>query len=285
MDRNPFTVFHEIERVDAVCFELTDRCPLACGHCSVSAGAAKSQIIPLQFFRRAVDLVRGKGCNDIILAGGEPFSFSDFDLYAMHAHQSGAVVSVLTSGITFRDGAAESVAVDAYKYYREIGVSRAVFSIYADNSAVHERITQTPDSWRLTLKSMDNARAAALECEINFIPMKPNWRHLEGVLNLATGHDATRVNCLRYVPQGRGLGNQIFLQLDKQEEQAFADSVTELLKTDLGTGLRIGRSFEKLIPWAMDQRTLSKRSLHVTTLGDVLPSADRGTELVASYYS
>lgn len=285
MDNNSLRVFHEIERVGTVCFELTDRCPLACAHCSVNAGPAKSQVIPFEFFRHAVDLVREKGCNNIILAGGEPLSLSEFDLYAMHAHQSGAFVSVLTSGITLREGAAESVSADAYKNYREIGVNRAVFSVYADDAAVHERITQSPHSLRQTLSSIDNAWSAGLECEINFVPMKPNWRYLEGVLNLAIIHHAAKVNCLRFVPQGRGLGMQSLLRLDDHEEVEFADTVRTLVQTDLGSILRVGMSFGGLLPDAIDQRTIAKRSLHVTTSGEVLPSADRRTEMVASNYS
>ena len=283
MDRNPLGVFHGVERVDSVCFELTNRCPLACGHCSVSAGAAKSQFLSFELFQDAIGVVRENGCNEIILAGGEPFSLSEFGLYAIYAHESGANVSVLTSGTTFHDGAAESVTLDAYKYYREIGVSNVVFSVYADDAAVHERITQTPDSLRQTLVSIDNARTAGIQCEINFVPMKPNWRYLEGVLSLASNHHAERVNCLQFVPQGRGLGNRRFLQLDMHEERAFVNSVTELLRTELGTRLRIGKSFEGLMPWAIDQRTMSKRSLHVTISGEVLPSTDRRSALTTSY--
>ena len=271
---------HGVQQIDSVCFEITDRCPLACSHCSVSAGPARNRVLPFDIFRRIVGFARDKGCSEIILAGGEPLSLFQFPSYAMCAHKTGAVVSVFTSGIIFGEEESISVRPDTYRNYREKGVTRVVFSVYADDAIVHDKITRTPGSLRQTLDSMDNARAAELQCEINFVPMKPNWGHLAGILKLAADLGVSRVNCLRFVPQGRGLGNERFLQVEVEDEESFARSVAELIQGEFGLMLRLGRSFKELMPWAVDDQTMSKRSLHVTISGEVLQSADRRSELV-----
>ena len=268
------------QQVDTVCFELTDRCPLACGHCSVSAGPARGRMMPLRLFQRLVDIARERGCSEIILAGGEPLALPEFPSYAGFAHDKGAIVSVYTSGNTFEEGAGASIEQQAFRRYREMGVARVVFSVYADTPDVHERITHIPGSFEKTRISIENARAVDLECEINFVPMKPNWRHLAGVLNLAVDLDASKVNCLRFVPQGRGLVNERLLHLDEAEERLFVESATEILGGEFGTMLRLGGSFEAIAPWAVDQRTRNKRSMHVTTMGEMLLSADRRGSLI-----
>ena len=185
-------------------------------------------------------------------------------------------------GSTFEGDTPASIDLQAFKHYREVGVSRAVFSVYADAASVHEQITHKPGSFEKTRISIENARDADLDCEINFVPMKPNWRYLPGVLNLASDLRASKVNCLRFVPQGRGLINKRLLQLDATEEQLFVKSAEHILRGRSGTMLRFGGSFETVAPRAIDQRTSSKSSLHVTISGEILPSADRTAGLVTA---
>ncbi len=239
--------------------------------------------MPLDLFQGVVDFARQRGCQEFILAGGEPLSLVGLPTYAAYVHDTGALVSVYTSGNAFEDSGVGVIESWEFERYRKQGVRRAVFSVYADVAAVHDGITHTPGSLAATLASIENASAANVECEINFVPMRPNWTKLSEILNLATDLGVSKVNCLRFVPQGRGLANAPALQLDAGEEQRFLASVAELLGGEQGAALRLGGSYGDVAPWALDDQTKSKQSVHVTLAGQVLPSADRTASVVTGY--
>ena len=264
---------HELE---SLCFELTDLCPLACGHCSVSAGPGRDQVLPFGVFQRLVDEFREKGCTEIVLAGGEPFALDDFDSYASYANRRGAAVSVYTSGNIFGGRGGKSIAGSTFAHYRHSGVTRLVFSVYAAEARVHELITHVSGSFDATCDSVKSAKAVGLECEFNFVPMKPNWSHLIPVLQLGARLNIGKVNCLRFVPQGRGWGNRHPLDLSVREQELFLDEVVHARAEGYEGMLRLGGSFETLAPALLDGPTKAKRSLHVTTSGAILLSADRG---------
>ena len=283
MDLHLADASREYPHLDSVCIEITDRCPLACGHCSISAGPARTRIMPLGLFQGVVDFAQQRGCQEFILAGGEPLSLVGLPTYAAYVHDTGALVSVYTSGNAFEESGAGVIESWEFARYREQGVRRAVFSVYAGVAAVHDGITHTPGSLEATLTSIENASAANVECEINFVPMRPNWTNLGEVLHLAADLGVSKVNCLRFVPQGRGLPNAPVLQLAASQEQRFLASVAEVLGRELGTVLRLGGSYGDVAPWALDDRTKSKQSVHVTLAGQVLPSADRTASVVTGY--
>jgi MoaA/NifB/PqqE/SkfB family radical SAM enzyme len=96
---------------------VTDRCPLACGHCSADAG--DGQELPFDRLAATLDFLVASGCPVIALTGGEPLTRADLPALLERIPPS-SVSMLFTSGVGLRD---EVVSVLEQGPHRVVSVS------------------------------------------------------------------------------------------------------------------------------------------------------------------
>jgi radical SAM protein with 4Fe4S-binding SPASM domain len=80
--------------------EFTRRCNLRCTYCYASAGEPLDHELPLEAILSVIEQARGLGARRIILlGGGEPLLFPQFEAVVRHAHALGLSQAVFTNGL------------------------------------------------------------------------------------------------------------------------------------------------------------------------------------------
>ena len=177
--------------------EVTQKCPLACIHCSSDALPSSSVELDrdkcLEVLREAADM----GVQEVTFSGGEPLAWLHTQEAVGCAASLGFDVSLYTSGCV------DNVS-PAFKTLRGKGLNRLVFSIFGADPQTHESITRVKGSLNATIRAIDAAAGQAIDTELHFVPLRSNYRSLRAVANLGKQLGVPRMSVLRFVPQGRG---------------------------------------------------------------------------------
>jgi radical SAM protein with 4Fe4S-binding SPASM domain len=182
--------------------ELTQRCPLACVHCSTSSHRRQSSSLPHETVVRLLREAAELGVKKVVFTGGEPLVYPNLREVISAAVQVGIQPTLYTTGIL--DDLLNPINAEQAADLVRIGISRFIFSVYSGSAAIHESITRY-GTFAPTVSAITSAVATGVPVEMHFVAMHRNFRHLPDVVALAEGLGASRVSVLRFVPQGRGI--------------------------------------------------------------------------------
>lgn len=189
--------------------ELSNRCMNQCLHCSSRSHDDKygthlnlGQVV--SFLAEA----RGKcGLTDVCLSGGEPMLYGEILELVAWCNSYGLKVHLYTSGI----GPGGAAILDWYKLSET--VNTVVFSLQSADPYEHNRMTDRWGSFDAVVRSIQAARREGITCECNVVPTQINLGRLMEHLYFAENLGLSRINYLKFVPQGRGYDNAFQLQL------------------------------------------------------------------------
>jgi radical SAM protein with 4Fe4S-binding SPASM domain len=124
--------------------------------------------------------------------------------------------SICSSGINSSEsGAKEIIALTKQ------GLDKVIFSLYSPLKSSHDRITRKFGSFDKTISVIASLKNIKIEKEINFIPLKINYKEFDNLIELSESLGISRVNILRFVPQGRGIilknGREVLMQAETME--------------------------------------------------------------------
>lgn len=236
-------VAHAHRTLKELKIELTQRCPLACLHCSTSSHRRQSSHLPsytvIRLLREAADM----GVEKVVFTGGEPLVYVSLaDVIEAAAHV-GIQPTLYTTGIVDDRltpmGTHQAVSLVAW------GVKRFIFSVYSGSAAVHEGITRY-GTFAPTLAAIRAAVATGVPVEMHFVAMRRNFRHLPDVVALACGLGICRVSVLRFVPQGRGVRIHPSEDLSAAEMGELADMIERSRNRHRSVSIRAGSPFNVL---------------------------------------
>jgi len=176
--------------------EVTDKCSLACVHCSSDAGSECLREIATDDCTRIISEAAGLNAEDVVFSGGEPFLWDGLELAVEAATGAGMSAVVYTTGNAPRF--AERLGELA-----KSGLKRAVFSLFGATQKKHEMTTRRRGSFDVTIHAIQEARKCGLTTEVHFVPFRSSFRDLPSIAALARELGVTRVSVLRLVPQGR----------------------------------------------------------------------------------
>lgn len=183
---------HEIK------IELTRDCVLACIHCSSLSLPGSALQLDLDAVQGLVRQAAQTGTESVVLSGGEPLVWPWLPQAVEECATRGVECTIYTTGIDRAHG------VDWPIRLRNLGLRRAVFSLYSAEKTGHERITRISGSFRDTVRAIRVASDAGVETGIHFVPLRRNLRQLADLTDLAEECGVSRVSVLRLVPHGRG---------------------------------------------------------------------------------
>ena len=110
---------------------------------------------------------------------------------------------------------------------------------------------------------------------VHFVPMKPNFRELEKIVQLCYVLNIDEIGILRFVPQGRGRTNRQLLELTINEFEKVVKEMVKLKHQFKKPLLRIGRPFNfcSLFYWPSEIQMCDagKTKCLIKPNGDVVP--------------
>lgn len=198
----------------AMLAELTHRCPLHCPYCSN----------PLELTRRSDELTTEEwsdafhqaaalGVLQIHLSGGEPTARKDLPALVAAAHACGLYTNLITAGVLLtRDGLFELA---------KRGLDHVQLSIQDSEPTNAERIGHQRGAHARKLMFAEWVREAGLPLTVNAVVHRQNIDNISGIIDLAQGLDAHRLEIAHVQYYGWALENRVnLLPTSSQVEQA-----------------------------------------------------------------
>ncbi len=261
-----------MRRLQELVIELTDRCPLRCGHCSSNSGPNRKNALPHDIVKKILVEAAALHTRKISFGGGEPTIAPHFLEILHETIRHGFAAEVFTSGVIF-DGQQRAAAFSndfAVKLSTLGKTVTMVFSFHGSCPAVHDSVTGICGSFELLIDSASKCQAQGVSCAANFVPLGNNFQDFENTVRRVESLGIVKLSILRFVPQGRGLINRSDIELSREEEDRF---VEELLHIRRGTSIEIrtGSPFNSIIPENDVPCRAGFQKLVVQADGNVLP--------------
>jgi len=246
--------------------DITNKCPMLCLHCSADSSPTRNFFISYEKAMEVISDAGDLGAEILSLTGGEPSLHPRLLDIISYARRVGFTdIRLFTSGLGKFDWYA----------LKSAGLAKVFFNIQGAKPEIHDFIAKTRGAFVSATAQALAAKRAGLYTGFHFVPMKPNWRELPQIFELARRLDIDEVGVLRFVPQGRGLTNSHMLQLDDVEFREFLKIVAALIKNDGRPYLRLGCPFNSIaqfIPgWVGKKCPAADDMCHVLIDGSVAP--------------
>jgi MoaA/NifB/PqqE/SkfB family radical SAM enzyme len=155
--------------------DLTDECPLFCGHCSNSSGPGRNTHFPVAKLREIINEGRDLGLETVVYSGGEPLRYPDLHEALSAAKIGGTPATIFTTGITEKKTRLP-VSVERWRQLRDFGLVGARFSVYSGptHREFHNNVVQTRpingDAFGVNEQAIKDARSAGIFVEAHFVP-------------------------------------------------------------------------------------------------------------------
>jgi radical SAM protein with 4Fe4S-binding SPASM domain len=250
--------------------ELTDWCPSRCLHCSSNSSPKCNNHLETKLVLQLIDESIKLGAKKISFGGGEPTASKSFVPAVARALTSGVSVEVFTCGLGMFGGQLQGLKSEIVNACKDIHGVKFIFSFHGVSENVHDYVTQTPNSFRLLMASLEKCLSAGIECEMNFVPMRVNVHEFRDLVELAERFRIRRLSILRFVPQGRGLEHAETLELSNEEEDSFVEEVLRL-RAEKNIDIRTGSPFNGIIPGNKVLCRAGFGKLVIQANGNILP--------------
>lgn len=218
--------------------QVTRECNQRCLFCS---NPPSGQAATLAELSAQVDDLVSRGCDGIILTGGEPTLFPDLPALVAHVASRGVPARIITNGQRLAEGPLLDALLGA-------GLAYVHVSLYAARAELQDRLTGNPGGFDRTLQALDRLGervtaatahgARPLAVDLNVVISRPN----AGLLDEVAAFVMERLPFVRHV-----VWNNLDPSTDRVAEHP--DTVPRLFELELSLhralGLleRSGRSF------------------------------------------
>jgi radical SAM protein with 4Fe4S-binding SPASM domain len=189
-------------KLEFLWLELTSACNNQCLHCYATSGpTCERQQVPHEIWLKVMKEAFQAGARAIQFIGGEPLLYPKWRELIVAAHELGYEYIEIFSNATL-------ITTDDILFFKEYHVQIAT-TIYADNAAVHDAVTQHPGSFDLTRTAIERILNAAIPLRIASIIMKTNENEVENIMNFChkLGVEVNPPDVIR--PTGRGADEKL----------------------------------------------------------------------------
>lgn len=156
--------------------ELTHRCNLGCCHCYLPTNRSTDELSADQF-KDILAQLADAGTLFITFSGGEVFLRNDFFKIATYARERHFAIRIFTNGTLI-----DEKVVDKIKDLNPLSVE---ISIYGPDSRLHDRITNVPGSFDMSVKAIRLLKEKGIEVGIKTPLMTLNVGSYKEVISLA----------------------------------------------------------------------------------------------------
>ncbi len=139
-------------------WEFTLACDQRCLHCGPRAGRARRDELSTEEALALVRELAAAGVGEVALIGGEAYLRNDFILVIRAIRETGMTATMVTGGYNLTRARAEAAV--------EAGISSVSLSIDGLEDS-HNRVRDTPDSWRRAFRALRLLREAGSRISVN----------------------------------------------------------------------------------------------------------------------
>jgi radical SAM protein with 4Fe4S-binding SPASM domain len=184
------------------------------------------------------------GVEEVTFSGGEPLVYPFIEEVISECSKLGLQTTIYSTGIN-------SMGINKINYrfiesLKYTGLNKIIFSLYSDKEKVHEQITRVRYSLKSTLHAVEVSLACNLEVEFHFIPLRPNFRSISGIIALARDYGIKKVSILRFVPHGRGILLKNIYSLNRVENLELRNIILKLREEE-SVSIRLGSPYNILL--------------------------------------
>jgi len=243
-----------------------------CRHCSSNSGPSCNARLGWQTIDQLLDQAVLLGAKQISFGGGEPTLAPCFADAVRGTLSRRLSAEVFTCGSVFgARGRITSIPITLLRGIKQIaGNLTFVFSFHGSSSSVHDSMTGIEGSFACLMESLKRCLESGIHCTANLVPTKVNAFELQSIVGLLDSIKIPKLSVLRFVPQGRGLVNQRFLELDREEEDSFIEDLLHL-RPLTAVEIRTGSPFNGIVPDNNVPCRAGHQKLVVQATGNVLP--------------
>jgi Predicted Fe-S oxidoreductases len=224
-----------------VTIEVTQRCPNRCIYCSSWSSLEKTEALDFDTICGIVDDAVELGAEQINISGGEPFLRTDIISINDYIRSKGLKIRLYTSGIYYNQGY-QSIP-DTLLEVIAGKVDTLIFNYETAIPELYAKIMGTsPGNLLLIEETIKKATNLGINVEAHLVPMKCNYLEIPQTLGRVYSLGVSKVSLLRFVQQGRSVGNVEETVLAKEEEEALKEMLKEL-SGKYGDKLRLGKPY------------------------------------------
>ena len=199
--------YSEANRLQAVLFEITHRCPCNCMHCLL-VRTAKDEL-SLEQIADLLRQLRVEGTINVGITGGEPFLREDLPQILELARKGRFFVSVLTTGILIDQAEVNLL--------RRHGIRHVEISLLGASSPTHDSIMRFPGAFNRTIGAARRLVEANITVAVKATIMRPNWQELPAMARIARGLGARFSASISIAPRVNGDPTPQRLALSEKE--------------------------------------------------------------------
>mgnify|MGYP000656800991 CR=1 FL=1 len=157
--------------------ELTSQCNNKCLHCySSSDMTTDSDAVTHERWLSLISEARSIGAKNIQFIGGEPLLYPLWRDLVLQAHSDGYESKEIFTNATL-------IKKEHIEFFQKYKVYIAT-TIYADNAAIHDEVTQHKGSFKRTLAAIKMLKEANIPLRIASIIMKANENEANNIMHL-----------------------------------------------------------------------------------------------------
>lgn len=256
---------------DHLYVELTDQCNLHCRHCYMSAGSGRSEILPAEIVKSALDDFSVMGGRTVAFSGGEPLFYPELESVVVHAKGRSLSPTIITNS-TMLDKA-------AIQKWLEMGVI-FVFSLEGRHAKTHDAIRGKGHFFKVNqVLEMIESKNAQQRVIICYTPMKPNVAEFFSLVNDLVQRGFQRYYLSFLEERGREKENAKALSLSTMDKVRFMTQIMYLMSNpsftvQIDTG-HLAPFFNRLLdlaPWDGTTDPI-EGTIRLTSAADVCLSA------------
>ncbi len=157
--------------------EITSCCNNRCLHCYATSGpSVNNDCVSHDRWLSLISEAKEAGATTIQLIGGEPLLYPKWRELAIKAHEENYDFIEVFSNATLIDD-------NCVNFFKQYNIHVAT-TIYADNAAIHDKVTLHPGSFEKTMEAIKKIVAAGVDLRIASIIMKANEEEAEKIVKL-----------------------------------------------------------------------------------------------------
>jgi MoaA/NifB/PqqE/SkfB family radical SAM enzyme len=260
-------------RIRELVLDVTNQCAMRCLHCSANSSPQLRDFISFEKMSQIVSDAVFLGLETLSLSGGEPLVHPEIADMVRLAHSCGVRdIRVFTSGLKLRGSKTTPIGDADVESLVDAGVSKVFFNLQGASVEAHERIAGTRGAFEAVLSGTRLCKKHGIYVGFHFVPMKPNWHEIGGIMSIARHLNVDEIGILRFVPQGRGLSNRGLLETDIEH---LLVTVSKLMMKFERPKIRLGcpfNSISRLVPeWEIKRCPAASDMCHVMIDGTVAP--------------
>lgn len=212
-----------------IAFEIIQKCPNNCLHCSSVASSESKHIIEPYVFYRVINDAIDLGLKHVSLSGGEPFEHPGISDIISFSKSKGLDVSVYTSGLWTRYGRVEPLSKELLFKAKKAGLKNIMFNLPSVNPQIYNAIMGTKGLLSSVLDVIKFSKEIGLDVEIHYVPMAINLASLRELLLFAAEYDI-KVSFLRLVEQGRAVINKESININESFVKSYIHETKKSLE-------------------------------------------------------